>query len=136
MIDMISDIEELSGLTTRELSEMLKESDSFALQSKAQAGGPEQVLISYNLHTYFSHPFADTSSLQVDMEKLVSSLPLHLLAVSLDIGRVSDLTYVLRGVRFLHCLSELATRHTKLEQVTSLVISRRHTAFLPCSFES
>ncbi|KAF7019820.1 hypothetical protein CFC21_032954 [Triticum aestivum] len=95
MIDMISAVQELSGLTARELSEMLKESDSFVLQSKAQAGGPEQV----------------------DMEKLVSSLPLHLLAVSLDIGRVSDLTYVLRGVRFLHCLSELATRHTKLEQL-------------------
>lgn len=95
MIDMVSAVQELSGLTTRELSDMLKESDSFVLRSKADGGGPEQV----------------------DMEKLVSSLPLHLLAASLDAGRGSDLTYVLRGVRFLHCLSELATRHTKLEQV-------------------
>uniref|UniRef100_A0ACD5UQH8 Uncharacterized protein n=1 Tax=Avena sativa TaxID=4498 RepID=A0ACD5UQH8_AVESA len=95
MIDMISAIEELSGLTTRELSEMLKESESFVLQSKADDGGPKQV----------------------DMEKLVSSLPLHLLAVCLDLGRGSDLTYVLRGMRFLHSLSELATRHTRLEQV-------------------
>uniref|UniRef100_A0ACD5UBI8 Uncharacterized protein n=1 Tax=Avena sativa TaxID=4498 RepID=A0ACD5UBI8_AVESA len=95
MIDMISAIEELSGLTTRELSEMLKESESFVLKSKADDGGPKQV----------------------DMEKLVSSLPLHLLAVCLDLGRGSDLTYVLRGMRFLHSLSELATRHTRLEQV-------------------
>ncbi|XP_047082074.1 nodulin homeobox-like [Lolium rigidum] len=95
MIDMISVIEELSGLTTRELGEMLKESESFVLQSKADDGGPKQV----------------------DMEKLVSSLPLHLLAVCLDLGRGSDLTYVLRGMRFLHSLSELATRHTRLEQV-------------------
>ncbi|KAL6653771.1 hypothetical protein ACP70R_008695 [Stipagrostis hirtigluma subsp. patula] len=95
MIDMVSAVEELSGLTTRELSEMLKESDSFVLQSKAEDGGPKQV----------------------DMEKLVSSLPLHLLAVCLELGRGSDLAYVLRGMRFLHSLSELATRHTRLEQV-------------------
>lgn len=124
MIDMISAIQELSGLTTRELSEMLKESDRFVLQSKVEDGGPEQVLIRYNVYIYFSHPFPDTCSLQVDMEKLVSSLPLHLLAISLDIGRGSDLTYVLRGVRFLHCLSELATRHTKLEQVTSRYLTQ------------
>ncbi|EMS55397.1 hypothetical protein TRIUR3_27485 [Triticum urartu] len=68
MIDMISAVQDLSGLTTRELSEMLKESDSFVLQSKAQAGGPEQV----------------------DMEKLVSSLPLHLLAVLLDDVKLSE----------------------------------------------
>ncbi|CAM0943776.1 unnamed protein product [Alopecurus aequalis] len=95
MIDMISAIEELSGLTTRELSEMLKESESFVLQSKSDDAGPKQV----------------------DMEKLVSSLPLHLLAVCLDLERGTDLTYVLRGMRFLHSLSELATRHTRLEQV-------------------
>ncbi|KQJ87497.1 nodulin homeobox isoform X2 [Brachypodium distachyon] len=95
MIDMVSAIEELSGLTSRELSEMLKESESFVLQCKAEDGGPKQV----------------------DMEKLVSSLPRHLLAVCLELGSGSELTYVLRGMRFLHSLSELATRHTRLEQV-------------------
>ncbi|KAF8672999.1 hypothetical protein HU200_049070 [Digitaria exilis] len=95
MIDMMSVIEELSGLTTKELSEMLKESDSFVLQSKTEDGGPKQV----------------------DMEKLVSSLPLHLLAVCLELGQDSDVAYVLRGVRFLHSLTELASRHTRLEQV-------------------
>ena len=114
MIGMISAIEELSGLTTRELSEMLKESESFVLQSKADDGGPKQVL-RYNVYIYFDHLSPNTCSLQVDMEKLVSSLPLHLLAVCLDRGRGSDLTYVLRGVRFLHSLSELAARHTRLE---------------------
>jgi hypothetical protein len=50
MIDMVSAIEELSGLTTKELSEMLKESDNFVLQSKAEDGGPKQVLILECLH--------------------------------------------------------------------------------------
>jgi hypothetical protein len=53
MIDMISVIEELSGLTTRELGEMLKESESFVLQSKADDGGPKQV-IRYNV-IYVDH---------------------------------------------------------------------------------
>jgi len=101
MIDMVSAIEELSGLTSKELGEMLKESDSFVLQSKAEDGSPKQV----------------------DMEKLVSSLPLHLLAVCLELGQGLDLAYVLRGVRFLHSLSELASRHTRLEQVTPFTMS-------------
>uniref|UniRef100_A0A0E0DN11 Uncharacterized protein n=1 Tax=Oryza meridionalis TaxID=40149 RepID=A0A0E0DN11_9ORYZ len=92
---MMSVIEELSGLTSRELGEMLKESENFVLQEKTEDGGTKQV----------------------DMEKLVSSLPLHLLAVCLELERGSDLAYVLRGMRFLHSLSELAARHTRLEQV-------------------
>uniref|UniRef100_A0A0D9ZV45 Nodulin homeobox n=1 Tax=Oryza glumipatula TaxID=40148 RepID=A0A0D9ZV45_9ORYZ len=95
MIDMVSVIEELSGLTSRELGEMLKESENFVLQEKTEDGGTKQV----------------------DMEKLVSSLPLHLLAVCLELERGSDLAYVLRGMRFLHSLSELAARHARLEQV-------------------
>jgi hypothetical protein len=59
------------------------------------------------------------------MEKLVSSLPLHLIAVCLELEQGSDLAYVLRGMRFLHSLSELATRNTRLEQVTSFVISHK-----------
>ncbi|GJN05027.1 hypothetical protein PR202_ga22622 [Eleusine coracana subsp. coracana] len=100
MIDMVSAVEELSRLTTKELNEMLRESDTFVLQSEAEDGSPKQV----------------------DMEKLVSSLPLHLLAVCLELGEGSDLTYVLRAMRFLHSLSELANRHTRLEQVTSFII--------------
>uniref|UniRef100_J3M4M8 Homeobox domain-containing protein n=2 Tax=Oryza brachyantha TaxID=4533 RepID=J3M4M8_ORYBR len=95
MIDMVSVVEELSGLTSRELGEMLKESENFVLQAKTEDDGTNQV----------------------DMEKLVSSLPLHLLAVCLELERGSDLAYVLRGMRFLHSLSELAARHTRLEQV-------------------
>jgi hypothetical protein len=45
MIDMVSAIQELSGLTAKELGEMLKESDSFVLQSKTEDGSPKQVLI-------------------------------------------------------------------------------------------
>ena len=50
MIDMVSAIEELSGLTSKELGEMLKDSDSFVLQSKADDGGPKQVLTLECLH--------------------------------------------------------------------------------------
>jgi hypothetical protein len=59
------------------------------------------------------------------MEELVSSLPLHLLAVCLELGQGLDLTYVLRGIRFLHSLSDLASRHTRLEQVTPFIISHK-----------
>lgn len=45
MIDMVSAVEELSGLTSKELNEMLKESDNFVLQSKAEGGGPKQTLV-------------------------------------------------------------------------------------------
>ena len=50
MIDMVSAIEELSGLTSKELGEMLKDSDSFVLQSKAEDGSPKQVFILECLH--------------------------------------------------------------------------------------
>jgi hypothetical protein len=46
MIDMVSAVEELSGLTSKELGEMLKESDNFVLQSKTEDGVPKQVLVS------------------------------------------------------------------------------------------
>lgn len=50
------------------------------------------------------------------MEKLASSLPLHLIAVLLSNGG-GDLMYFLRGMRLLHSLSDLASRHVRLEQV-------------------
>jgi hypothetical protein len=43
MIDMVSAVKELSGLTTKELSEMLRESDNFVLQHNKGDGGPKQV---------------------------------------------------------------------------------------------
>lgn len=109
MIDMVSVIEELSGLTSRELGEMLKESENFVLQEKTEDGGTKQV----------------------DMEKLVSSLPLHLLAVCLELERGSDLAYVLRGMRFLHSLSELSARHTRLEQVYFFQYFTQTSPFYP-----
>lgn len=51
------------------------------------------------------------------MEKLASSLPLHLMAVILSPDRDTKMAYLLRGIRLLHTLSELATRHARLEQV-------------------
>jgi len=49
MIDMVSAVEELSGLTSKELGEMLKESDNFVLRSKTEDGGPKQVLVCTNV---------------------------------------------------------------------------------------
>jgi hypothetical protein len=45
MIAMVSAVEELSWLTSKELGEMLRESDNFVLQSKIEDGGPKQVLV-------------------------------------------------------------------------------------------
>jgi hypothetical protein len=42
---MVSAVEELSRLTTKELSEMLRESDNFILRSKKEDGGSKQVLM-------------------------------------------------------------------------------------------
>jgi hypothetical protein len=53
MIDMVSVIEELSGLTSRELGEMLKESENFVLQEKTEDGGTKQVCM-YNICCHLS----------------------------------------------------------------------------------
>lgn len=57
------------------------------------------------------------------MEKLASSLPLHLIAVLLSGSDSAHLTHMLRGVRLLHSFSDLASRHSRLEQVHSHTIS-------------
>jgi hypothetical protein len=54
---------------------------------------------------------------QVNLEHLVLRLPLHLLACVASGGVEPRLRYLLRGVRLLHSLSDLAVRHPKLEQV-------------------
>jgi hypothetical protein len=56
---------------------------------------------------------------QIDMDKLAAFLPLHLLAVLVSSDRDEELfRYLLRGIRFLHSLCDLASRHAKMEQVT------------------
>lgn len=63
------------------------------------------------------------------MEKLAGLLPLHLIAVLMSSDRDEALLrYLLCGIRFLHSLCDLASRHAKLEQVAY--------ASSPCSYFS
>ncbi|XP_038981275.1 nodulin homeobox-like isoform X2 [Phoenix dactylifera] len=95
IIDLILAIGELHGLNSRELNKLLKKSENFTIQCKTENG----------------------SLRQIDMEKLASSLPLHLIAVLLSPERDMHMGHVLRGVRLLHTLSDLAIRHARLEQI-------------------
>lgn len=54
---------------------------------------------------------------QINVEKLAASLPLHLIATLLSPDRDMRMGHVLRGIRLLYTLSDLATRHARLEQV-------------------
>ncbi|XP_019711197.1 nodulin homeobox isoform X2 [Elaeis guineensis] len=95
IIDLISAVRELNGLSSRELNKLLKESENFTIQFKTVKG----------------------FLWQIDMEKLASSLPLHLIAVLLSPDRDMHMGHVLRGFRLLHTLSDLAIRHGRLEQI-------------------
>jgi len=56
---------------------------------------------------------------QIDMEKLAAFLPLHLLGVLMSSDRDETLfRYLLCGIRLLHSLCDLASRQSKVEQVT------------------
>lgn len=55
---------------------------------------------------------------QVDMEKLAGSLPMHLASVLISSNRDEAMfKYVLCGVRLLHALCDLSSRNSKFEQV-------------------
>ncbi|KAH9314712.1 hypothetical protein KI387_023339, partial [Taxus chinensis] len=91
-------VEELHGLSSREMNKLLRDSDNFTLRVNTGKG----------------------SSMQINMEKLAGWLPLHLLAVLVasNGGEVPiRLRYLLHGIRLLHSLGELASRHAKLEQI-------------------
>ncbi|WOK95695.1 nodulin homeobox isoform X3 [Canna indica] len=95
MIDIASAIRDLNGISSRELHKLLKDSENFTVQCKTESG----------------------TVMQINMEKLASSLPLHLLAILLSANRDVHMGYVLCGVRLLHTLSDLSTRHARLEQI-------------------
>lgn len=57
-------------------------------------------------------------NLQIDVEKLARYLPLHLIAVILALEANScRLKYLLSGFQLLHSLTDIASRHPKIEQV-------------------
>ncbi|XP_031497375.1 nodulin homeobox isoform X1 [Nymphaea colorata] len=90
-------IEDLHGINSQELTRLLKESANYTLHVSK----------------------GNDSSMQVDIKKLASVLPLHLLAVLLipGCGDEARLTYLLSGARLLHTLSDLASRHSEIEQI-------------------
>ncbi|KAI9073558.1 hypothetical protein K1719_044462 [Acacia pycnantha] len=96
VVDLISAVKELHGLSSQELSRLLRESENFTIHYLTRKG----------------------SSSKIDMEKLAGSLPLHLIAVLISSDRdESMMRYVLCGIRLLYSLCDLSPRHSKLEQI-------------------
>ncbi|XP_057985605.1 nodulin homeobox-like [Hevea brasiliensis] len=96
VIDLISAVKELHGLTSQKLNKLIKDSESFTIHFQTEKG----------------------SQLKIDVEKLAGFLPLHLIAVLLASDKDEPLLrYLLCGIRLLHSLCDLASRHTKLEQI-------------------
>ncbi|XP_013619777.1 PREDICTED: uncharacterized protein LOC106326314 [Brassica oleracea var. oleracea] len=54
---------------------------------------------------------------KISVEKLAVALPVHLLAVIKAPDRDDKFEYLLSGIRLLHTLCELISRHSKLDQV-------------------
>ncbi|KAB5527487.1 hypothetical protein DKX38_021334 [Salix brachista] len=96
VIDLISAVKELHGLSSQELNKLLRDSENFTIHFHSGKG----------------------STTKIDVEKLAGLLPLHLIAVLLSSDRdESLLRYLLCGIRLLHSLCDLGSRNSKLEQV-------------------
>ncbi|XP_020244804.1 nodulin homeobox isoform X2 [Asparagus officinalis] len=93
--DLISIVEHLNGVPSKEITKSLKDAEGFIIQCSNGRG----------------------SVRQVDVEKLAASLPLHLIAVLLSSDTGTRLAHLLRGVRLLHVLCDAASRHNRLEQI-------------------
>ncbi|KAL6208511.1 hypothetical protein ACLB2K_019460 [Fragaria x ananassa] len=96
VIDLVSAVKELHGLSSQELGKLLKDSDNFTIQYVTEK----------------------ESFLKIDVEKLASSLPLHFIAVLMSSDQDEALfRYLLCGIRLLHSLCDLAPRNPKLEEI-------------------
>ncbi|KAJ6343593.1 hypothetical protein OIU76_005352 [Salix suchowensis] len=96
VIDLISAVKELHGLSSQELNKLLRDSENFTIHFHSGKG----------------------STTKIDVEKLAGLLPLHLIAVLLSSDRDDSLLrYLLCGIRLLHSLCDLGSRNSKLEQV-------------------
>ncbi|WVY99512.1 hypothetical protein V8G54_025582 [Vigna mungo] len=95
-ISLISAVKELQGVTVLDLNKLLRDSENFTIQYLTEKG----------------------STLKIDMEKLAGSLPLHLSTLLMSAVRNEALfRYLLRGIRLLHSLCDLASRNSKFEQI-------------------
>ncbi|XP_024397275.1 nodulin homeobox isoform X3 [Physcomitrium patens] len=95
VIDEYVAVEELHALSPKDMSSLLQEEESLVLKLSSAKG----------------------VILTVDIEKLASCLPLHLMACVASSGIEPRLRYWLRSVRLLHTLSSLAHGYPKLAQV-------------------
>ncbi|XP_027927191.1 nodulin homeobox isoform X1 [Vigna unguiculata] len=95
-ISMISAVKELQGVTALDLNKLLRDSENFTIQYLTEQG----------------------STLKIDMEKLAGSLPLHLCTLVMSpVRNEAMFRYLLRGIRLLHSLCDLASRNSKFEQI-------------------
>ncbi|KAM7521537.1 hypothetical protein LguiA_011439 [Lonicera macranthoides] len=95
-IDLISAVKELHGLSSQELSKLIRDSENNILHCTTENG----------------------SSVQIDAEKLARYLPLHLIAMLISSERdEAFLRHLLCGFRLLHSLCDLASRQPRLEQI-------------------
>ncbi|XP_019197474.1 PREDICTED: nodulin homeobox isoform X2 [Ipomoea nil] len=95
-LDLVSAVKGLHTLGSQELSRLIRDAENNILRHSTQNG----------------------SSVQVDLEKLARHLSLHLIAVIM--ARETNealLKYLLSGFQLLHSLSDIASRHPKLEQI-------------------
>ncbi|KAJ8547470.1 hypothetical protein K7X08_011056 [Anisodus acutangulus] len=95
-LDLISAVKGLHGLSSQELSRLIREAENNILQHIPENG----------------------LNIQIDVEKLARYLALHLIAVILaSEANAGLLKYLLSGFQLLHSLSDLESRHPKIEQI-------------------
>ncbi|KFK30908.1 hypothetical protein AALP_AA6G041600 [Arabis alpina] len=92
---LISAVRSLQWRNSLEMHKILKENEDFC--------------ICYNP--------GEESPKKVNVEKMVGMLPLHLTAVLMTPKGDDKFQYLLSGIRLLHTLCDLTSRHPKLEQV-------------------
>ncbi|BBM98829.1 protein MpHD11 [Marchantia polymorpha subsp. ruderalis] len=111
-LDVIMAVEELHGLSARDMSKLLKDLHNFTFRFNTSRG----------------------ALMRVDVQRLATSLPLHLLASVASTGAEPRFRYLLRGVRLLHSLSDLALRYPKLEQEgrAGSFVALLHAALVAC----
>eukprot|EP00897_Mesotaenium_endlicherianum_P001598 jgi/Mesen1/1466/ME000132S00405 len=103
-LDIFLAVEELHHMSSKDFAKILRSSPTLTL------------------------PFTDSSgaSVPVDLKKLASCLPLHLLAHVAGEGPCREaMWHLAKGMRLLHTLSELAARFVPLEQVLLQEVSTR-----------
>lgn len=123
MVDLISAVKELHGLSSQELGRLLRDSENFTIHYLTRKGSSSKVVFAscskISCPCFYQFVLFNYVCVQIDMEKLAGSLPLHLIAVLISSDRdESMMRYVLCGIRLLYSLCDLSPRHSKLEQVS------------------